>query len=450
MNNNSSNNNNKQQEEPVEESSQSADKRKDHKDHSSKKLFKDYRSILSRSNIWINSLSLFILINFVSTWFFLLPLYLRRMGADDGQIGIAYVFFVLSFSILQVPGGYIADKIGRKKIIAYPTILLPIVYIFSAYSQNWVIVMALLSVGNLIQGIQIPALFSLIAESVDENDAPLGYSLMEISLAVGFTTGPLIGYAVLNNPFMSALTLRIFGETGDIIQLMMLMTSIATIPCFIIRLFLKDMASHEDFQINGSDVLKKIDSNLIWLLIAFVFFGLMVNTTFYGPFIPMYAQDVLGLNEKSIQVMFAAGGGFAVIFNIFLGGIVRRLGSRKSMIFGMLGHMFFFVPWLIVQSVPPAVVLYILTYILLQLSYIGSDTMMNDLTDIKTRSTIIGLLFMVPGILGAAAPWLGSLAVEYSSHFLPSPYPMAIPFILALLFSIAGSLSLLPIKSDRI
>lgn len=411
---------------------------------------RDYLRIIRRPNVWIMGLSLFLLITFVSSWLFLLPLYLREMGAGEGAIGTAYVFFVLAFSVLQIPGGYMADKMGRKKIIAWPTVLLPILYLAAAFTGNWIMVMVFLTLGNLIQGLQVPALYSLMAESVEEKDSALGFSILEISLAVGFTIGPIIGYAFIKSPFLGSIPQQIFGPGGKIIQLMMLFTGLVLIPCTFLRFLLKDSARHEDFQVNSRQVIKAFNKNLVWLLVSFIFYGLMVDTTFYGQFIPLYAKDVIKMSDGSIQIMFALGGLSAIIFNLFIGGAVKKMGSRKALIAGMLGHCLLFIPWLFARSAPVAILIYFPTYVFLQLSYIAHDTMMSDLTDIETRSTIMGVFFMVPGVLGSLAPLIGSRMVEGLKGALPFPYPLAGPFFLAVLYGILAVAFLLPIRPNKI
>ncbi|MCD4783791.1 MAG: MFS transporter [Candidatus Eremiobacteraeota bacterium] len=406
-------------------------------------IFSEYARIIKIKNVWIMGLSLFLLITFVSSWLFLLPLFLRNLGALKEEIGTAYLFFVLAFSVFQIPGGYIADKIGRKKIIAYPTLILPPIYIAAGLVDNWVIVMAFLTLGNLIQGIQIPALYSLMAESVDEDDRGLGFSILEISLALGFTAGPLMGFFILRNPGMLEEIVGKYLPGGNPIQLMMIMTGIILIPCALLRLFgLKDSAKHEDFKVNIGQVLKAFDSNLILLLISFIFYGLMVDMTFYGPFIPLYAKDYIKISESSIQMMFALGGFFAVFFNIISGKLTKMMGSRKAMIVGVLGHSLLFIPWLFAGNLFEAAALYIPTYIFLQLSYISHDTIMSDLTDIRTRSTVIGVFFMVPGIIASFSPQIGA---QMSNYFGP-----ATPFVIAIIFAVLTVVYLLMIKSDRI
>jgi len=406
-------------------------------------LFSDYARIIKKKNVWIMGLSLFLLIMFVSSWLFLLPIYLRNLGASKDNIGLGYLFFVLAFSVFQIPGGYIADKIGRKKIIAYPTFILPVLYIAAGLIDNWVLVMTFLTLGNLVQGIQIPALYSLMAESVDENDRGLGFSILEISLAVGFTAGPLMGYVLLKNPGLMDGIISKYLPGGNLVQIMIILTGIILIPVALLRLFgLKDSARHEDFQISIGKVLKAFDSNLLLLLISFIFYGLMVDMTFYGPFIPLYAKDFIKISDASIQMMFALGGLFAVFFNLVSGKLTKIMGSRKAMIVGVLGHSLLFIPWLFTRSLSGAAALYIPTYIFLQLSYIAHDTIMSDLTDIETRSTVIGVFFMVPGIIASFSPQIGAQMSNYFGPFTP--------FVMAIIFAVLTVVYLLMIKSDRI
>ena len=404
-------------------------------------LLSEYSRIIKIPNIFINWISLSLLLTFVSTWLFILPLFLQRLGANDGQVGTAYLFFIMSFSVFQILGGFISDKIGRKKLLTYPSILLPLVYIAAAFSRHWIPVMAFLTVGNLIQGLQIPAIYSLMAESVPEEDRGKSFSIMEISISMGYTIGPFIGAVLLKSNILSSIINSIPIKILDPVQFMILLTGIALIPVAFLRFFLKDTTVHEDYEVSFGDIVKAFTGNLVILLVVFIFFGLMIDTTFYGPFIALFAKEKLGMTEDSILRMFMFAGLFALFFNLVSGKITEKIGSKKAMVIGTLGHALLFIPWFLSQKALTAMIVFVPSYLFLQLAYIAHDTIMSDVTDIKTRSTIVGIFFTVPGILGALAPKLGA--------YLIKPFGLASPFVLGIVFAIITAILLSFVKTER-
>ncbi len=404
-------------------------------------LIGEYVRIARIPNVWVISLSLSALLTFMSMWLFVLPLYLKRLGASENEIGVGYLWFFVAFSISQILGGYLADKIGRKKLLIYPSFLLPIVYIAAACSRDWMFVMVFLTLGNLIQGLQTPALYSLMAESVEEKDRGMSFSILEISISMGYTIGPFIGAFLFQGKWIKSFLVNGIIKNSDPVQLMILLTGIILIPACFIRFLIRDVVKHEDFQVTFSDIKNAFNRNLIILLLAFIFFGLMIDTTFYGPFIPLYAKEKLGMDEKTILTMFMLGGLFAMFFNLVNGKITAHLGSKKAMIVGTLGHAFLFIPWLLSGNINTAVMIYIPSYLFLQLSYIAHDTIMSEVTDIRTRSTVVGVFFTIPGLFGALAPLIGSRLI--------TPFGSASPFILGMFFAVITVILLALVKSER-
>jgi MFS family permease len=289
--------------------------------------------------------------------------------------------------------------------------------------------MVFLTIGNLVQGIQAPSIYALVAESVDAKDRGMGFSILEIFISASYVAGPLLGI------FYSV------NEQG--IRNMMILTGIVMIPCAMLRFFgLHDSTEHSALKVKLKDIIKSFNPNLLLLLFAFIFYFMMLDSTFYGPFMAQYAKDYIGMNNSAIQAMIMYAALSSIFFNFINGKLTAKLGSRKALIIGSLGHVLLFLPWLVSGNFLAAVLIFIPSYLFLQLSYIGHDTIMSDLTSIKTRSSVMGIFFMVPGILGSLAPEIGSkLAIYYG--------PKA-PFYMAVVFGLIAAALLLPIKSKRI
>lgn len=390
-------------------------------------ILKEYSAILRKKNIWIICLSLCLLLSSLYSWYFLLPIYLKKLGANTDQVGTAYLIFDITFCLLQMPGGLIADRLGRRRILLYPTFLLSILFIMAGLSRNWLTITVLIGLSNLIQGIQFPAVVALVGESVNEKERSMAFSLMETALASGFALGPLIGFFVIRG--------------NDNIGNLMILTGILMIPCALMRLGLKDSANHEDFNVNIREVTAGFNRNLILLMFSFIFFGLMLASTLYGPFITLYAGENMKMPDDTIQLMFMAGGFATVLFNIFSGKLASRIGPRYALTVGMLGHSLIFLPWLASGNHTNAIIMYVFTYIFLQLSYIGHSTILTELTEIRTRSSMMGIFGMVPGIIGALAP-------KIETSLLPRFGP-GFPFCMGISFAVISCIFLIPIKLDR-
>lgn len=392
-------------------------------------LLDSYYKIWKRKNIFITTTTLLLVFSSFLSWFFVLPLYLRNLGASDEQVGVAYLIFDLALCLFQFPAGFLADRIGRKKIITIPTFIIPFFYVAAGLATSWQMVVVMVALANLLTGAQIPALLSLIAESVEDRDRGLAFGIFSMATSASFALGPGVG--------------SLMSETTGGIRTLLLASAAITLPCAFLRLlFLRDVAKHKEHQVNLVEIFKSFNPDLILCLFSIIFFTFMVNITLYGPFTTLYAKDVMNFDKPRIQLMFMVGGLSAIFTNIISGKITQKLGSRKALILGCLFHTFLYIPWMLSENFFQACGIYLLSYMFLQLSFIGHDTIISDLTELRTRSSIIGIFGMIPGILGAFAPQIGS---QLMVMFHPSA-----PFIAAIAFAVLTSIYLLPIKSGKI
>jgi MFS family permease len=167
----------------------------------------------------------------------------------------------------------------------------------------------------------------------------------------------------------------------------------------------------------------------------------MFNTTFYGPFVTLYSKDIIKLPAETIQRMMMYGGLFAIFFNILWGHLTHKIGSRKALIVGILGHVLFLLFWLYSKTPFQAVAIYVPCYLFLQLSFVGHDTLIIDLTQQRTRTSIIGIISTISGIIGASSPYTGTiLMTSFNAKF---------PFFAAVIYGIFACTLLMLIKLDR-
>lgn len=376
----------------------------------------------------VTTTTVFFLFSSFLSWYFLLALYLRSLGANENQIGMAYVLTGAALNVTQVPGGYLADKYGRRLLLAIPTFVFPLLYLVAVFSSNWVLVVAALSISMAIMGLQMPPSYSIIAESVEEKDQEVAFGIFGIAVAASFAIGPGVG--------------SFFTVSVDGIRAMMITTAALALPCGLARHFLiRDVMDHSAEGINLKKVIKAVDKNVILCLIAFIFFTFLIDTTIYGPFITLFSKDFFGLKEQPIQIMFTIGGVMGVIMSIFCGYLTRKLGAKKAFILGCLGHAILFIPWMHSRSYNEMLAIYSTTFIFLQLSFVAHDMLITNLTEIKTRSSVIGFVNTVAGFLGALAPRTCSqLAVSFG--------PKA-PFYAAVVFAVLASVYAGLIQKNR-
>ncbi|HEX9915699.1 MAG TPA: MFS transporter, partial [Candidatus Bathyarchaeia archaeon] len=121
-------------------------------------------------------------------------LYVEALGASTTTIGLIFAAQNLASALVQFPGGYLADKYGRKWLISTMTFVAALARIFFVYAPGWEWIL----VGAVLSGfaaIYQPALNAMVADSVPKEKRGMGFSIINLIASVSTTPAPLFaGY----------------------------------------------------------------------------------------------------------------------------------------------------------------------------------------------------------------------------------------------------------------
>jgi len=118
-------------------------------------------------------------------------LYVKDLQGNEPIIGMIGFASFLALASVQFPGGYLADKYGRRWLVSTMTFGVALSYIFYALAPSWEAIL----VGALIQNfclIYQPALFALISDSLSPERRGMGISIIQLIASVSTTPGPAV------------------------------------------------------------------------------------------------------------------------------------------------------------------------------------------------------------------------------------------------------------------
>ncbi len=87
------------------------------------------------------------------------------LGGNEASIGIVRAFEGFIFALVVIPGGYIADIYGRRKLIVRFTWLIVFTSLLYALAPTWWFIAIALAIDGLVR-IYIPALRAIFADSI--------------------------------------------------------------------------------------------------------------------------------------------------------------------------------------------------------------------------------------------------------------------------------------------
>ncbi|MGH9942898.1 MAG: MFS transporter [Pyrinomonadaceae bacterium] len=144
-------------------------------------------------NVVAASAAVFLLGMGEELWKKFLPKYLEALGAGTlaiGLFGTAKDFFD---AVYQYPGGWLADRLGRRRAFLIFIGLACVGYLVYLFSFSWPIVFVGLAFAMAWHSMASPAIFAVIGDSLPKERRAMGFTLQSMLKRVPMVVAPIIG-----------------------------------------------------------------------------------------------------------------------------------------------------------------------------------------------------------------------------------------------------------------
>ncbi|MBI3650771.1 MAG: MFS transporter [Acidobacteria bacterium] len=144
-------------------------------------------------NVTAASAAVFLLMMGEELWKKFLPKYLEALGASPlviGLFGTAKDFFD---AIYQYPGGWIADRIGRRRAFLVFLALACVGYTVYLFSPAWPFVFVGLGFAMAWNSMASPAVFAVIGDALPREKRAMGFTFQSFLKRIPMAIAPLIG-----------------------------------------------------------------------------------------------------------------------------------------------------------------------------------------------------------------------------------------------------------------
>jgi MFS family permease len=271
----------------------------------------------------------------VITWFIMdifneipssfFELYVIDLGGTVFSIGLINFCAKITFAAVSLPGGYLADKYGRKRILIFSTLGMTLNFLLFAFAPDWRYLLVALVIGNFLR-IANPALHAITADSLPPGKRGIGYSIYQLSLDLSSTPAPLL----------AAFLFARFGFVPGM-RVAYVFVSLAYFAATLIRLRLTETIEHVEamtlrgllmaFPLSIKDSLRmvyEIPSSLRYLVLSNNIFALAMSM--FGSYIIIYATADLGLSKLQWSVVLTFQFLFTTVLIIPVGKVIDMYG----------------------------------------------------------------------------------------------------------------------------
>lgn len=270
-------------------------------------------------------------------------LYILALGGTPAQIGLINSLGIIAGMFLYPVGGYIADKMGRVKLVGFSTYAYAFSHLFFVFANNWHTV----ALGQFLSNLFLfysPAMNALQADSLPPGVRGRGFA----------TIMAIPGSIRIIAPYVGGWIIASYGG-GDIgmIRAVRLCWGIAfVVGLFVatIRLkYLKETIPEDEVSERLSirempgivrksyagifESVKWMDSSLRGIVVLEIVSSLFVAMT--APFWVVYAKQVIGLTPVQWGSILLLSGALGIAMAFPLGSLVDKLGPRRMILLAM-------------------------------------------------------------------------------------------------------------------
>jgi len=374
----------------------------------------DYLSL--ERNINLASAAVFLLGLGEELWKKFLPKYLEALGASTPLIGLFGTAEDFLDAVYQYPGGWIADRFGRRRAFIAFVSLASIGYLIYLLSPSWPFVFLGLVFSMAWQSMASPAIFAIIGDSLPPDRRAMGFTLQSILKRVPIVLSPILGGMLIGT----------FGITRGIHFGLIVVLVLAVVSLFFILQINLKTSHAKAITIHG--VWQSFHTILKRLLISDVIIRTCEGMT--GVLTILFVINIKGLSAAQYGTLVAIQMTTSILVYIPAGKIADRVGRKPFVIATFLSFALFPLALLVAKGFA----MLALAFVVGGLREIGEPSrkaMIVDFAAEGLRARSVGLYYLIRSLSITPAAAIGGLLWKLTP---------GIPFLTAGLIGLVGTL----------
>jgi MFS family permease len=367
-------------------------------------------------NVSIASAAVFLLGLGEELWKKFLPKYLESLGATTfiiGLFGTAEDFFD---AIYQYPGGWLADRLGRRRAFLTFVAIASAGYLVYLISPSWPYLFLGLALVMAWQSMASPAIFAVIGDALPRERRAMGFTLQSILKRVPIVIAPLAGGALI-----ASLGIIKGIHVGLVITLVL--------AGLTVLLLLRVNISVQTSRTTGIvGVWRSFHGALKRLLVSDVIIRTCEGMT--GVITILYVTNVQNFSVARYGTLIAIQMITSIIVYIPAGKIADRVGRKPFVIVTFLSFALF--PLAVIAA--PSFTILVVAFIVGGLREIGEPArkaMIVDFAQENVRARSVGLYYLVRSLSITPAAAIGGLLWRITPE---------VPFVVAGVIGLIGTI----------
>ncbi|HEX3231502.1 MAG TPA: MFS transporter [Pyrinomonadaceae bacterium] len=348
-------------------------------------------------------------------WKKFLPKYLEALGASVPMIGLFGTTEDFLDAVYQYPGGWIADRFGRRNAFFLFLGLACIGYLVYLFGPSWPFVFAGLAFAMAWQSMASPAIFAIIGDALPPEKRAMGFSIQSILKRVPIVIAPLVGGVIITSRGI---------VTGVRVGLIVTLV-IALMTTVLIAFININREAHAAINIFG--VWKSLRSNLKRLLVSDIFIRTCEGMA--DVLVILYVTNVLHMSMARFGTLLAILFTTTLLIYVPAAKAADRVGRRPFIIATFCAFALYPLAVISAHDFTGLVIAFIIGG-LREIGEPARKAMIVDFAEPKLRARSVGIYYLVRSMAITPAAAIGGLLWKYSPQT---------PFLIAGIFGVAGT-----------
>ncbi len=386
------------------------------------------RQVFSNRNIIVISSTNMLYSIFNGLWQLWWTLYLiEELKTPVAIVGLLATIQNTSRILFQLPGGIVADRIGRKRVIVFGTSLRVIAPIILLLARSWAWVIPGMVI-NAIASLYSPAFNALISESLPQERRGAAFGAYRM-----LTSTPRIFMPVISGYYLDVMGIGRGVRVG-----LMMFTAAALTAVLLRAAFLTETLERDDGQRSADpdgvpveeergSPLRRLHGTLLAMLVVSVISGFSMRMVW--SFLAPYAYYEIGLTTTQYGLLQTLAMGISVPLYLLSGLIADRFGRIPCIFLARALGPVDSLSLLLLRDYRQLLAIYAVIGVAGGLGggrlrgggYTGGpawQALVADLVPSRDRGKIMGLMGTVTGLISLPASAIGGYLYDYDPHLL--------------------------------
>ena len=346
-------------------------------------------------NVVAVSLATFLLALGENLWKRFLPKYLEALGAPVTAIGLFGTCQDFLDGVSQYPGGWIADRYGRRRALLLFVTLAMVGYVLYWCAPSWPVVFLGLVFVMAWSSMASPTLFAVIGDALPKERRAMGFTVQSILRRIPIAVAPTVG----------GLVIAAYGIVDGVRLGLILTIALAAITLATVRRV--DIAIvRDETPTNVLAVWSSLPTPLRRLLAS----DILIRTCegLVDIFLVLYAINVIGIGAPSYGVLIAVQAVTSIVSYLPAARMADRVG-RKPFVIATFAAFAAFPIAVVLASDFPTLVLAFVVGGLREIGEPARKAMIVDLVRPSLRARSVGLYYLIRSVSIAPAAFIGGV-----------------------------------------